>query len=94
MPSLNNSQLFCEIWFILYVISLNTGLDMCRWYPVYVRYFNFTNKLQYNGAYPDAGNPDRLGASGKSVENSNNLTNRLVDLVKNSVMASRTSNQA
>ena len=32
------------------------------------------NRIQYNSAYPDVGYPDRLGPSGKFVENSTKLT--------------------
>jgi hypothetical protein len=33
-----------------------------------------TDRLQQNSAYPEAGYPDRLGPSGKFVENSTKLT--------------------
>ena len=57
---------------------------MCCWYPVYVRYFNITNKLQCNSTYPDAGYPYQLGASGKSVDSSTEymyITNKIHGIV-------------
>jgi len=52
--------------------------------------------IQQNSTYLDAGYPDRLGLSGKSVATSTKLTCLcpLSDQVQYSVMASRTSNQA
>ena len=50
---------------------------------------------QYNSTLPEAGYPDRLGPSGKCVDNSAKITYlQITDHVRYSVMASRTSNQA
>jgi hypothetical protein len=69
-------------------------------YYLYIHIFILTatifNIVQQNSTYPDAGYPDRLGPSGKFVENLQiNLPRnyRLSVLMQYIVMASRTSNQ-
>ena len=53
-----------------------------------------TTNIQYNFTYPDAGYPDRLGLSGKFVENSTKLTClEITGTVQYCIMASRTSDQ-
>ena len=66
-------------------------------HPVHIYIYIYNLIGQVTTSY-DAGYPDRLGLSSKSVQNSTKITcldiNRLSYQVQYSVMASRTSNQA